>query len=142
MKKKSYNWLARLIDKITKDDCPNNNYFRYYGREIDLSSGTRDYVSVTVSETDNGGWHCNQISFSFDYWTKELVFDAYNNYDERDAIASAFRHIYNGRYGSVRVVDYPWEKEESFLLPMIGNEDYDQETNMQEYNALMKRKTA
>jgi hypothetical protein len=40
MKTKKYNWLARLIDKVTKADCPNNDSFYYYGRNVVLSSGT------------------------------------------------------------------------------------------------------
>ncbi len=32
MKTKNYNWLIRLIDRITKTDCPNNDCFNYYGR--------------------------------------------------------------------------------------------------------------
>lgn len=142
MAKKSYKWLSRLIDKITKSDCPNNNYFRYYGRIVTLQSGTRDYVGVNISELDSRGFHVNQIDFNFDFWTKEIVFEGYNNYDERDAIISAFQNIYNDSLESVSVIDYPWEEEEKFYLPMIDNEEYDQETIMQEYNALLERKAA
>jgi hypothetical protein len=142
MAKKSYKWLSRLIDKITKSDCPNNNYFRYYGRIVTLQSGTRDYVSVNISELDSRGFSVNQIDFSFDFWTKELVFSGYNNYDERDAIINAFKGIYNDRLERVRVTDYPWEEDEKLYLPMIDNEEYDQETIMQEYKALFERKVA
>lgn len=141
MAKKTYKWLARLIDKITKSDCPNNNFFLYYGREVNLQSGTRDYVSVTISEDDRG-WKVNQISFSFDFWTKELVFTGYNNYDERDAIINAFKEIYNDFFDCVSVEDYPWQEEEKFYLPLVDNDEYDQEKIMREYNALLKRKAA
>lgn len=140
MKKKSYKWLARLVDKITKSDCPNNNYFRYYGHIITLSSGTRDYVSVTIAEYDRG-WERNQIEFNFDFWTKELDFEAYNNYDERDAIIKAFKSIYGGNNISVEY-DAPWEEEEKFYLPMIDNDEYDQESIMREYNELLSHKAA
>ena len=54
MAKKSYKWLSRLIDKITKSDCPNNNYFMYYGHHVTLESGTPDYVSVNIAEDNKG----------------------------------------------------------------------------------------
>ncbi len=137
MKKKMHKWLERLVDKITKTDCPNNNYFWYYGREVTLMSGTRDYVSVTIAENDKG-WRKNQISFNFDFWTKELVFEGYNNYEERDAIIRAFRSI----YGRISVDDDPWEEERKFYEPMIDNDEYDQEKIMKDYNELMSRKVA
>ena len=140
MKKKSYKWLARLVDKITKTDCPNNNYFGYYGHIVTLSSGTRDYVSVTIAENDRG-WQKNQIEFNFDFWTKKLDFECYNDYDERDAIIKAFKSIY-GRNNISVVYDAPWEKEEKFYLPMIDNDEYDQESIMREYNELLSHKAA
>ena len=140
MKKKSNKWLARLVDKITKTDCPNNNYFLYYGHIVTLSSGTRDYVSVTIAEDDRG-WQKNQIEFNFDFWTKELDFECYNDYDERDAIIKAFKSIYGGNNISVEY-DAPWEEEEKFYLPMIDNDEYDQESIMREYNELLSHKAA
>lgn len=138
MAKKTYKWLARLIDKITKSDCPNNNFFLYYGREVNLQSGTRDYVSVTISE-DDGGWHRNEISFNFDFYYKELNLESYSCWNERDAIINAFRSIY-GRI--VIGFDSPWDEEEKFYLPLVDNDEYDQEKIMREYNALLKRKAA
>lgn len=78
MATKKYNWLTRLIDKITKTDCPNNNSFIYYNHRVDLMSGTVDYVDVHISDMD----YSNQKSFTFDYWTKELCFTSYDNYDQ------------------------------------------------------------
>ena len=68
MKQKTYRFLNRLVDKITSKDCPNNDYFEYYGHKVTLQSGTHDFVDVTISDMDNR----NQITFSFDFWTKEL----------------------------------------------------------------------
>ena len=34
MKKKPYKWLERLVDKITKDTQPNNDYYEYYNHNI------------------------------------------------------------------------------------------------------------
>jgi hypothetical protein len=105
-----------------------------------LSSGTRDYVSVTIAEDDRG-WQKNQIEFNFDFWTKELDFECYNDYDERDAIIKAFKSIYGGNNISVEY-DAPWEEEEKFYLPMIDNDEYDQESIMREYNELLSHKAA
>lgn len=137
MKQKSYKWLKRLVDKITKTDCPNNNYFWYYGHEVSLTSGTRDYVSVLIAEDDRG-WRKNQIDFSFDYWTKDLVFESYNNYDERDAIIKAFKTY----YGRVSIVDNPWNEEYKAIEPLVNNDEYDQENVMKDYNELLSRKAA
>ena len=135
MTKKSYKWLERLIDKITRDDCPNNNSFNFYGHQVDLQSGTRDFTDVHIYDK-SGRW---QTNFSFDFWTKELDFSAYTDYDERDTIIKAFRSIYQRiRIGS----DEPWQEKVRFYEPMIDNDEYDQESIMQEYNNLMARKAA
>ena len=53
MKQKTYRFLNRLVDKITSKDCPNNDYFEYYGHKVTLQSGTHDFVDVTISDMDN-----------------------------------------------------------------------------------------
>jgi len=139
MATKKYNWLTRLIDKITKKDCPNNNSFIYYNHRVELMSGTVDYVDVHISDID----YRNQKGFTFDYWTKELCFTSYDNYDERDAIIKAFKRIYNDGWGHVRIkYDQPWEEERKFYEPMLDNDDYDQVSIMREYNELISRKAA
>lgn len=142
-KKKSYKWLARLVDKITKKDSPNNNYFWYYGREVTLQSGTRDYVDVTIAEVYGGGWHKNEICFTFDFWTRDLCFNSYNSYEERDAIIKAFRKYYDDRWDSVTVeYDEPWEEDIRPYKEMLGDDEYDQESVEREYNKLMELKAA
>lgn len=108
MKKKSYKWLFRLIDKITNKDCPNNNHFIYYGHNVDLTSGTRDYVSCYVSKSDLSRRSVPIIDFSFDFWTKELVFDFYTDYEIRNAVFHAFKSLYDG---DVSVVDEPIKED-------------------------------
>ena len=139
MSKKKYNWLVRLIDRITRSEQPNNDCFEYYGHRVTLQSGTRDYVSVTISDMD----YRNQTSFSFDYWTKELDFEGYNSYDERDVIIKAFKRIYSDRRESVSIgYDEPWEEERKFYEPMLDNDEYDQEDIKKEYERLMSREAA
>jgi tetratricopeptide (TPR) repeat protein len=87
--------IKGLVNKITKDDFDLNNSFYYYGQKINCQSGTKDYVDVTIND---------RFNFSFDFWTKELVF---NNEDEKlkAAIVSAFSDIYNDKFQSVKVYE-------------------------------------
>lgn len=89
MAKKTYNWLVRLIDKITRIDCSNNSSFSFYGCEVTILSNTRDYVAVTIYDK-NG-----QISFTFDFWTKRLCLESYTDYNQRYTIVNTFRKLYN-----------------------------------------------
>ena len=134
MKTKKYNWLARLVNKVTMKDQPNNDYFMYYGHRVTLQSGTRDYVDVHTSDQDND----NQINFTFDFWTYDLVFFQYNNYDERDTIIKAFKKY----YGHIDITDEPWNEEVKFYEPMLDNDEYDQDEIKREYDELMSRKAA
>ena len=133
MKQKSYKWLKRLVDKITKTDCPNNNYFWYYGHEVTLQSCQSDFMDVIIEDDES------TICFDFDFYYKELNLQSYRDYDERDAIINAFRSVY-GRI--VIGYDEPWDDEEKLYLPIINNDDYDQENIMKEYNELLSRKVA
>ena len=80
MKKPRYNYIHRLIDRITKSGQSNNDSFTYYGHLVALQSGTRGYVSVTLYKAGNryGG---ELADFSFDYWTLELHFVKYGRKD-------------------------------------------------------------
>lgn len=101
MAKKRYAWLERLIDRITRNEQSNNDYFDYYGHRVTLQSGMRDYMDVIIADWNDR----NQITFQFDFLTKELNFTGYNNYDERDAIIRGFRRC----YARVCIDDEPWE---------------------------------
>jgi len=132
MKTRKYNWLVRLIDRITKTDCPNNHCFNYYGRKVGLSSGTRDFVDVTIHDGRS------QVCFSFDFLTKELCLESYETYAQRDVIIKTFRHIYNSRFEQVSIAaDEPWDDEIKPYRDMIGNDEYDQEAVTREYEELL-----
>ena len=135
MKTKNYNWLTRLVDRITKTDCPNNDCFNYYGRKVILSSGTRDFVDVTIHDRRS------QVCFSFDFWTKELCLESYETYTQRDVIIKTFRRIYNSRFEQVSIaVDEPWDDDIKPYRDMMGNDEYDQETVTREYEELIALK--
>lgn len=133
-KKKSYKWLERLIDKITKSDQLNNDSFVYYGHLVTLQSGTRDYVDVYITDMN----YNHHKEFDFDFWTKELGFVSYESYDERDAIIQAFRRIYGKRSVSIGY-DEPWDEERNDLEPLLNDPDYDV---ADEWAQLMAREAA
>lgn len=73
MRQPRYNYIQKLIDRITKSGQSNNDCFTYYGHLVELQSGTRDNVSVTLYKTDDR-YSGELADFSFDYWTLELHF--------------------------------------------------------------------
>jgi hypothetical protein len=86
--------IKGLISKITKNDFCLNTSFYYYGHKIDCQSGANDFVAVTID---------NNFSFSFDFWTKRLVFGSENEALMASAF-DAFCRIYNGRFQSVKTI--------------------------------------
>ena len=53
---KRYPYLNRLIKKITSNNTPNNTTFIYYNTmQVNIQSGTSDYMDVTLRDvkTDN-----------------------------------------------------------------------------------------
>ena len=54
MEKNKYNWLTRLINKITRKEESNNQSFVYYGHLVHVQSGTVDFMDVTVCNTADG----------------------------------------------------------------------------------------
>ena len=73
--KKKYNFISRLINKITLNSQSNNDSFSYYGHWVELQSGTVDYMSVTIYNTSDR-YSGTLVEFQFDFWTMELCFDA------------------------------------------------------------------
>ena len=51
-RKKTYKFIEKLIDKVTTSKS-NNTEFVCYGHLVELLSGTEDYVSVTIYNTDD-----------------------------------------------------------------------------------------
>ncbi len=92
MRQPRYNYIQKLIDRITKSGQSNNDSFTYYGHLVELQSGANGYVSVTLYKTDDryGG---ELADFSFDYWTLELHFVGTVGKTLTEKIISAFRHF-------------------------------------------------
>lgn len=69
---KTYKFIEKLIDKVTTSES-NNMSFTCYGHLVELQSGTEDYVSVAIYNTDDR-YKGEMADFDFDYMTKELHF--------------------------------------------------------------------
>lgn len=112
MKKPRYNYIQKLIDRITKSGQSNNDCFTYYGHLVELQSGTSGYVSVTLYKTDDryGG---ELADFSFDYWTLELHFVGTIGKVLTEKIISAFRHFYAPRKIHVSYDKNEYEDEDT-----------------------------
>lgn len=97
MNKNKYWWIKKLVNKITKTSSPLNNGFTYYGYNVEQSSGMRDFTSVVITDSK----HNYVADFGFDFWTDELIFYNYIDYEIRNKIVKAFADIYN----SINVID-------------------------------------
>ena len=94
-RKKTYKFIEKLIDKVTTSKS-NNTEFVCYGHLVELLSGTEDYVSVTIYNTDDryGG---GMADFDFDYLTKELHFVSSEGKALTEKIIATFRMFYSPR---------------------------------------------
>lgn len=93
------NYINRLIGRVTSSSQPNNDNFVFYGKLIELQSGTPDYVSVTIYHTDDR-YSGEVADFSFDFLSKEL----YIEYAESEAITEAIIKAFRGIYRSIKVI--------------------------------------
>lgn len=93
---KTYKFINKLINKVTTSKS-NNMYFTYCGHLVELSSGTKDYVSATIYNTDDR-YEGEIADFSYDYWTHKLHF----RYSEckvlTERIINAFKTLYSPRH--------------------------------------------
>lgn len=92
-RKKTYKFIEKLIDKVTTSKS-NNTEFVCYGHLVELLSGTEDYVSVTIYNTDDryGG---GMADFDFDYLTKELHFISSEGKALTEKIIATFKMFYS-----------------------------------------------
>lgn len=119
-KKKSYKWVKRLINKITKDDAPLNNHFEYYGYTIMQGSGTRDFTDVTILDKKNH----SIAEFDYDFLTEELIFSSYCDDEIRMAILKGFLECYN----AIRVSDETLkERREEYEEYVFNPDEYIEE---------------
>lgn len=92
-RKKTYKFIEKLIDKVTTSKS-NNTEFVCYGHLVELLSGTEDYVSVTIYNTDDR-YGEGMADFDFDYLTKELHFISSEGKALTEKIIAIFRMFYS-----------------------------------------------
>lgn len=112
MRKPGYNYIQKLIDRITKTGQSDNDSFTYYRHLVELQSGTSDYVSVTLYKTESR-YEGVLADFSFDYWTHELHFVSTVGKVLTESIINAFRHIYTSRKIRISYDEYEYEDEDT-----------------------------
>lgn len=110
-RKKTYKFIEKLIDKVTTSES-NNMEFVCYGHLVELLSGTEDYVSVTIYNTDDryGG---EMADFNFDYLTKELHFISSEGKALTEKIIATFRMLYSPRRVRVSYDELEYEDEDT-----------------------------
>ncbi len=92
MAKKQYQYLVRLIEKITHKDFPSNTSFLYYGHYINVLSGCH-FIYVSIHEKSD--IFVREIaSFNFDFDLKELVLESYLSNNMKEAIIQGFKRHY------------------------------------------------
>lgn len=94
MKKPVYKFIKRLIDRITSVSQSNNDSFTYYGHFVNLQSGTRDFVAVTIYKGADM-YSGSMADFTFDFWTKQLHIEYAESDSMEEAIITALKKLYN-----------------------------------------------
>ena len=97
MNRKRYNYINRLVEKITTSPS-NNMEFCCYGHLVCLQSCMGGYVAVTLYNTTDR-YSGELADFDFDYWTHKLHVE----YAENDRLFRAIEKAFKGIYGGVRV---------------------------------------
>ena len=77
--------FKKLVDKITDKKQPLNDRFTYYGHEVFLTSGTNEYVNVYIKDV---------AEFSFDFWTKKLKINFFENKKDAEKVIERFSQHY------------------------------------------------
>lgn len=109
--KKTYKFIEKLIDKVTTSES-NNMSFTCYGHLVELLSGTTDYVSVTIYNTDDR-YEGEMADFNFDYLTKELHFVMSESKALTEKIISTFKMLYHPRRIRVSYDELEYEDEDT-----------------------------
>ena len=91
----SENFLKKLVHRIVNSKT-NNEYFSYFGHEVNIQSGTSDYADISID---------GNINFDIDYDTLDVHFQSIGNLKENeiDAIVSALHAELDNRMLSVSV---------------------------------------
>lgn len=123
MRKPTYNFIHRLIGRITSSGQSNNDSFTYFGHFVELQSGTTDYVAVTIYNS-NDRYKGEMTSFCFDYWTKELFFES----SACKALTEKIIRAFKSHYGRICVSYDEMEYEDEDTTYEYDETDEDKES--------------
>jgi hypothetical protein len=95
MKKKHYNfpYIQKLTNRVCDASLTNNNYnFTYYNRyEVNVKSGTTDFMNITIKDKT---LNCKTIAdIDFDYANMFVTFNEILNERLRWQLMDAFQYL-------------------------------------------------
>ncbi len=93
MRTRTYKYVGRLVHRITRKAQPLNDAFRYYGRNIVLQSGMKEFVVVTVKEIDDRHFG-DTLEFDYDFMTHKLFFNSTQCRKMTERVIDGFKEIY------------------------------------------------
>ena len=107
--------FIKLINKICNQNTPFNTSFNWFNKyKVTLQSGTDDFTSVYVENTEINHLPTCIASFSIDFLTKKLVIE--QTYVENDtdfiiadSLIKAFKDIYSNTQTTINDYDI-WEE--------------------------------
>lgn len=108
-------WFNRLIDKVSRTDCPNNNQFMYYKHKVVLQSGTIDYTDMTIHTPDGA----ELIHTSLDFLTKDVTIGYFKDENVLLDMVDAIHKILPNY-----AIDTTWIDEEITLGEVAIEGDY------------------
>ena len=118
--------FIKLINKICNQNTPLNTSFNWFNKyKVTLQSGTNDFTSVYVENTEINHLPTCIASFSIDFLTKELVIEqtyAENDTDFiiADSLIKAFKNVYSNTQTTIN--DYNiWEEYYKECMEIIHN---------------------
>lgn len=89
---KRYNYIRRIVDKLTSSGS-NNEEFTLYNHLVEMQSGTDGFFAVSIYSASDR--YSGEVAvFSFDYLTRSLYIEDAESRQMADAIISAFKTFY------------------------------------------------
>ena len=114
MRPRTYKYIRRLVERITRSSQSLNDSFDYYKRQVTLQSGMRDLMVVIVTETDDRLFG-SQLCFDLDFDLSELNIEATQCRKMTNRLIEAFRELYSG----VKVTYAPDYLDEITIQPKL-----------------------
>ena len=120
--------FIKLINKICNQNTPFNTSFNWFNKyKVTLQSGTDDFTSVYVENTEINHLPTCIASFSIDFLTKKLVIEqVYAENDTgfiiADSLIKAFKDIYSNTQTTINDYDI-WEEYYKKCMETICNKE-------------------